>query len=332
MGIAVVTSSASLPAVAGTPPAALADASAGAGSDNFAALLFSQILGLSAAEPDAKTPAIAASVKEDDLRGEDAASLGDGSQLLATLGLITPEVVRSPGNAGGGDSSTGGRTKAGGALVATASAEAGQPALTQALGDTDARAAKFAAVGSDALRAEQTLAASDAPLPTGATAAHAAAHPAAVGNTANAQATTVATPLRDPAWGADFAQKVVWLAGNDKQSAQLTLNPPQMGPIEISLNLSKDSATAVFVSPHAEVRDAIETALPKLREMLAGVGIELGQANVSSESFRQQSAPDQGHSGTTRWQDDAAILPADTRISTRGAGQGSGLGLVDTFA
>ena len=71
--------------------------------------------------------------------------------------------------------------------------------------------------------------------------------------------------------------KIVWLTANDQKFAQLTLNPPQMGPIEISLNINKDTASAYFISPNAEVREAIETALPRLREMLAGVGIELGQ-------------------------------------------------------
>lgn len=326
MGIAVVTSSASLPAAAGTLPAAGSDA--GTGGDNFAALLFGQIFGLAVggAEAGGKTPGIATATKEDDLRSEDGAALGDGSQLLATLGLITPEVVRpTPAGNSASDASA--------AAGSAATNAAGQQALTQALADADARTAKFAAAGSDALRAEQALAAAnDTPLPGSAGPAHAAAPPAAATAASNAQALTLATPVRDAAWGADFAQKVVWLASSDKQSAQLTLNPPQMGPIEISLNLSKDSATAVFVSPNAEVRNAIESALPKLREMLAGVGIELGQANVSSESFRQQSAPDEGRSGATRWQGDAAILPADTRGSTRVAGQASGLGLVDTFA
>ena len=144
----------------------------------------------------------------------------------------------------------------------------------------------------------------------------------------------VETPVHDRTWASDFNQKVVWLATNDKQSAQLTLNPPQMGPIEISLNINKDGASAFFVSPNAEVREAIETALPRLREMLAGVGIELGQANVSAESFRQQAGNESARQGTPRWQADNAILGND---STRGLlGQSitaqRGNSLVDIFA
>jgi flagellar hook-length control protein FliK len=143
------------------------------------------------------------------------------------------------------------------------------------------------------------------------------------------------TPVRDPSWASDFGQKLVWMASHDKQTAQLTINPPDMGPIEISLNINKDSASAFFVSASADVRESIETALPRLREMLASVGIELGQSNVGSESFRQQAGNEEARQGSPRWQADNAILGTDwaDTLSPRQtvSGQG-GNGLVDTFA
>lgn len=140
------------------------------------------------------------------------------------------------------------------------------------------------------------------------------------------------TPLHDAAWGSDFSQKIVWLAGNEQQSAQITLNPPQLGPIDISLNINKDSATALFVSANPEVRDSIEAALPRLREMLAGSGIELGQASVSEQSPRQQAGQEGAKPGTPRWQVDNAILVAGSGGSANGSLLQRGNGLVDTFA
>ncbi len=113
----------------------------------------------------------------------------------------------------------------------------------------------------------------------------------------NAPRLTLPTAVRDPNWSHEFGQKIIWLSGTDHHSAQITLNPPQMGPIEVSLNIDKGNATANFVSANAEVREAIETALPRLREMLAGVGIELGQANVGSQSFRQPEEKYAGNGG-----------------------------------
>jgi len=152
----------------------------------------------------------------------------------------------------------------------------------------------------------------------------------------NHQATLkVDTPVRDHAWANDLGQKVVWLATNDKQSAQLTLNPPHMGPIEISLNVTKDTASAAFVSTNAEVRQTIEAALPRLREMLAGVGIELGQTNVGAESFHQQAGNESARQGTTpRWMGDNAILGNDAgrQLSGQLSAAHRGNGMVDLFA
>ena len=148
---------------------------------------------------------------------------------------------------------------------------------------------------------------------------------------------TVPTPVRDANWNQDFGQKIVWLAGNGKQSAELTLNPPQMGPIEISLNIDKGSATATFVSTNAEVRQSIESALPRLREMLAGAGIELGQANVSAESFRQANPGTNGDGqprGDGQWKGEPAILGADaaSTVGARSTLNVRGNALVDIFA
>lgn len=145
----------------------------------------------------------------------------------------------------------------------------------------------------------------------------------------------VEATLRDQAWPAEFGQKVVWMATQDKQSAQITLNPPQLGPIEISLNVQNDQATAVFASGNAEVREAIESALPRLREMLAGVGVELGQTNVSSESFRQANEGNNsnrgnhvgGHRGDSAL--NAETARGETMIRTADR---RGNGLVDIFA
>ena len=147
-------------------------------------------------------------------------------------------------------------------------------------------------------------------------------------------ALTLPTPLRDQNWASEFAQKVVWMAGADKQTAQITLNPPQMGPIEISLSLDKANASASFVSANADVRDAIEMALPRLREMFASAGIQLGQTNVSAESFKQQSGNGEGYRPTSHWTADNAILGADSGAALRSGGFAlrQGNGMVDIFA
>ena len=120
--------------------------------------------------------------------------------------------------------------------------------------------------------------------------------PASIGSSPLPTALTpVAVPVGNAGWDTAFSQRVVWVASNTQQVAQLQLNPPNLGPLEIRISLSSDQANAVFTSPHAVVRDAIEAALPRLREMLADNGLSLGNVNVSSESFRQQAQSGQSN-------------------------------------
>ena len=105
--------------------------------------------------------------------------------------------------------------------------------------------------------------------------------------------------MDQPKWGNEFSQKIVWLAHQQHQVAELRLNPAHLGPVEIMLSLSGDNgaqASAQFVSPHLAVREAIEAALPRLREMMAENGIQLGDVMVGAESFqRQEQGERQGH-------------------------------------
>ncbi len=143
----------------------------------------------------------------------------------------------------------------------------------------------------------------------------------------------VNTPMGNNRWNEDLGQKITWMAGHGSQSAELQLNPPDLGPLHVVLNVSGDQATALFTSPHAAVREAVQQALPKLRDMLADNGIMLGNASVS----------DQGRQGAQSGYSGEGSKPSSS--SGRGAVEVSSVqqgprsismlqtqGLVDTFA
>jgi len=144
----------------------------------------------------------------------------------------------------------------------------------------------------------------------------------------------VRTPLHTPGWSQDLGGQVVWMARHDQQSAVLNINPPQLGPVNISLNINGDQASATFASPHAEVRQAIEDALPRLREMLSGAGINLGQANVGSQLAGQSNNGQPQSFASPRSEPDNAILretSGQIAITSTGTLSG-GRGAVDLFA
>ncbi len=96
--------------------------------------------------------------------------------------------------------------------------------------------------------------------------------------------------VSSPSWGEMLGERVVWMVGQRHQGAELHLNPPALGPLEIKLSLSDGQATLTFATQHAPVREAIEAATPRLREMLAESGISLGSVSVSVGNFSQQAS------------------------------------------
>lgn len=101
---------------------------------------------------------------------------------------------------------------------------------------------------------------------------------------------TVATPLGSNGWADEFSQKISWMSTQQNQVAELHLNPPDLGPLDVVLKVSDNQATALFTSPHSAVRDAVENALPKLREILADNGITLGSTTISDQPPRDRDA------------------------------------------
>ncbi|MBS1230289.1 MAG: flagellar hook-length control protein [Proteobacteria bacterium] len=300
-------------------------------------------LGLATTPTDAK-PADAkpADTAPADTTPSDAAPADAAASVLAALGLAsTPAIAPAPAQTESEQPAAESLTSISGTASKSLKADGQteslktEPAPLTSTALDDDKAAKFAAT---LATAEQTVGAkTDSP---DLTANNISAQPNVPGNaathpTAHNSSLPVHTPVRDQNWAADFGQKIVWLASNDKQSAQLTLNPPQMGPIEVSLNVDKGNASVSFASANAEVRDALETALPKLREMFASAGIELGQTNVGAQSFSQQQAGNgERNQSSSRWMSDNAILATESTgaLQTAAFATRQGNGMVDIFA
>lgn len=146
---------------------------------------------------------------------------------------------------------------------------------------------------------------------------------------------TLHVPVASSGWGDALGQKVVWMAGQQTQVAELHLNPPHLGPMEVRLSISNDQVSALFVSHQPAVREAIEAAMPRLREMFADSGMTLGNATVSSDSLpQQQTSGREGQSGSSRPPEFSAIGNVHSSRHTGGAIplRHDGSGMVDLFA
>lgn len=149
-------------------------------------------------------------------------------------------------------------------------------------------------------------------------------------------ASSALTPrVGTPAWDNALGQKVVWMAAGAEQSALLTLNPPDLGPVQVVINVSNSHAEASFTAAQPEVRQALEAAMPKLKEMLADAGISLGQTSVGAGSPDQGGAQAQQQARQQARRTSAGPSPVEaaTGQAARSIRIGTGgNGLVDTFA
>lgn len=139
---------------------------------------------------------------------------------------------------------------------------------------------------------------------------------------------TLPSPLATPQWQQEFSQQIVHLVQRGEQRVALHLNPAELGPLVVDMEISEHGALLQFASGHAQVRSALEQALPQLRDALAEQGISLGETHIGSERHEQQAfafrgnAPEsddarQGGSATPEpaLAGVSAVLPADGRVN-----------------
>ncbi|GGP20531.1 flagellar hook-length control protein FliK [Silvimonas iriomotensis] len=120
-------------------------------------------------------------------------------------------------------------------------------------------------------------------------------------------------PVTDNKWSEAVAQRVSMMVGKQEQQLDMQLNPPHLGPMEVRLSMSQDQASVIFTSQHANVREALAAATPRLSALLADQGITLSNVQVASDSLNQQAQQQQqaqrqfdGNQGrNTNWSGDA---------------------------
>lgn len=117
-------------------------------------------------------------------------------------------------------------------------------------------------------------------------------------------------PLGHPEWADELGQRLIWIHGKSIQAAEIRINPPELGPVAVRIQIHDDQTSIQFASPHAAVREAIEAALPRLKELFDARQLPLTQVEVA-----QQSLEDRSHSHARREQPHAAAQ--DYQVNAR---------------
>jgi flagellar hook-length control protein FliK len=134
------------------------------------------------------------------------------------------------------------------------------------------------------------------------------------------------TPVGTRAWNDELASKLTWLIDRGEQLASIRVTPDSLGPIDIRIAVREGEASIWFGANQADTRQAIEQAIPRLREMLAAQGLSLADAGVF------QQAPNDPQ---------RALLRNDLRRAAQESGEAAPLqsaviprrpGLIDDYA
>ncbi|WP_330114207.1 flagellar hook-length control protein FliK [Pseudomonas sp. JS3066] len=144
--------------------------------------------------------------------------------------------------------------------------------------------------------------------------------------------------MQQGGWSEAVVDRVMWLSSQNLKSAEIQLDPQELGRLEVRVHMTQDQTQVTFASPNANVRDALEGQMHRLRDMFAQQGMNQPDVNVSDQSLNRgwqgQGGDGERRSGGGRADfgggGDEEISVSHSEI--RPASAGGGRGLVDFYA
>ncbi len=129
-------------------------------------------------------------------------------------------------------------------------------------------------------------------------------------------------------WANELGSRLTVMAAKGDQSGSLRLSPEHLGPLEVQIKVTDDQVSVQFGATHADTRSALQEALPRLRELFAGSGLQLSDAGVSRETPRQTPPPVDLRTASSSASAELTTVSLDLRSQPTLRH----LGLLDTYA
>lgn len=143
--------------------------------------------------------------------------------------------------------------------------------------------------------------------------------------------------MNQPGWSEAAVDRVMWLSSQNLKSAEIQLDPANLGRMEVRVQMTQDQTQVTFSSPHAHVREALESQANRLRELFTQQGMNQLDVNVSDQSLAR-GWQGQGQEGERRGQraaDEALLGDAEVQHGVIDLGRSAvklGRSLVDYYA
>ncbi|HET8702121.1 MAG TPA: flagellar hook-length control protein FliK [Nitrococcus sp.] len=101
----------------------------------------------------------------------------------------------------------------------------------------------------------------------------------------------VALPVTQPGFGPALGERLLWMVQHDVQHARLQLDPPGLGPLDITVSLHADQISVALNAHHALTREVLAADAPRLRGLLADAGFGAVDVNVAHDQGRGDHPP-----------------------------------------
>ncbi len=143
-------------------------------------------------------------------------------------------------------------------------------------------------------------------------------------------------PMHQGGWSEAVVDRV--MSSQNLKSAEIQLDPAELGRLEVRISMNQEQSQVTFASPHAGVREALDSQMHRLRELFAQQGMNLLDVNVSDQSLSrgwQGQEQDSGGRGGNGRGTEALDTEDDTSIvgvEPARANAISSRGLIDYYA
>ncbi|MES9979282.1 MAG: flagellar hook-length control protein FliK [Candidatus Thiodiazotropha sp. 6PLUC5] len=140
------------------------------------------------------------------------------------------------------------------------------------------------------------------------------------------------TPVGQPGWDQAVGERVQWMVSQNVQQAEIKLTPPNLGPLEIRISVHNDQTNVTFIAAQAPTREALESSIPRLREMFGEINLNLANVDVG-----QHQTGEPGRDGSAEAQASGVGIESESSMEGWSSDSNStriqsGNGLLDTYA
>jgi flagellar hook-length control protein FliK len=133
----------------------------------------------------------------------------------------------------------------------------------------------------------------------------------------------LAVPFTRKDWSEQLGKQLGFLVSRNLDSAQIQLDPPELGPLQVRIQMQQDQVSLQFHAQHGIVREAVDQSLGRLQELFGEEGLELVSVDVSDGESNGESA-DEGQQPGNRLasepgaESDEILTPVVSQLNSDG--------------